>query len=326
MTISGHMLRMAAVANQGGGNFIPTPAPTPAAFGDAFEGGFYAGMIWNQLVQSSTSTTIGTGTKTFSVPDMALNPIVYGGQLLEVRSRANPANKMVGTVVGAAGTELTVNVTSVGGSGTFSDWSIMSRYRIIVAPKASGDATRALKNATTALPIASRTLTEGWLSTEAMKNEGTSTVYPAAHWARGLSINGFDDWYLPARDELELCWRNLKPTTDDNYIIANRPTASAYNYASLGSYGDTSNQHGLNNNSSPTSIAYTASVPARTASAAFQTGGEEAFDHINFYWSSSDYNASTAWRQGWSSGNSGRQVNDSKNGSNRVRAIRRSII
>ena len=142
--------------------YIPTPTPTPANFGDPLDGGFYAGMIWNELVQSATSTTIGTGSKSFSVPDMSSAPIVYEGQQLEVRSRANPANKMVGTVTGATGTSLTINVTSIGGSGTFSDWSIMSRYRVIVSPKASGEnAGIALNNANTAFPVACQTLTEG---------------------------------------------------------------------------------------------------------------------------------------------------------------------
>lgn len=309
-------------------DYIATPAATPSNFGDAFEGGFYAGMVWNQLVQSSTSTVIGTGTKTFTVPDMAANPIVYGGQELEIRSRANPSNKMVGTVTGAAGTTLTVNVTSVGGSGTFSDWSIMSRYRLIVAPKSSGEnAGIAIKNAASALPTACQTLTEGWLATEAMKNADTSTVYPAAHWARGLSIGGFDDWFIPARDQLELCWRNLKPTTDNNYTTVDRPTAAAYNYANLGSYGDTSAEHGVNNNSAPTGSAYTASVPGRTAVAAFQTGGAEAFEYGSaYYWSSSDYDASYAWRQAWNSGPPGAQSNSLKTNTYRVRAVRRSII
>lgn len=309
-------------------DYIETPAATPASFGSAFEGGFYAGLVWNQLVQSSTSTAIGTGTKTFTVPDMAASHIVYGGQELEIRSRANPSNKMVGTVTGAVGTTLTINVTSVGGSGTFSDWSIMSRYRLIVAPKSSGEnAGIAMKNANTALPTACQTLTEGWLATEAMKNADTSTVYPAAHWARGLSIGGFNDWFIPARDQLELCWRNLKPTTDNNYTTANRPTAAAYNYANLGSYGDTSAEYGVNNNSAPTGSAYTASVPARTSVAAFQTGGAEAFEYGSvYYWSSSDYDASVAWSQDWNSSFPGRQSNNFKTSTARVRAVRRSII
>jgi hypothetical protein len=246
-------------------SYIATPAATPANFGDALEGGFYAGMVWEQRTQSATSTTIGTGSKTFTVPSMTSAPIVYAGQTLEVRSRANPANKMIGTVTGALGTSLTINVTSVGGSGTFSDWSVMARHRIIVAPKASGEhAGIALKNANTALPTACQTLTEGFAATQAMRDADTSTVYPAAHWARNLSINGFADWYIPARDELELCWRNLKPATDNNYVTENRPTGASFNYANNGSYGDTANTHGLNNNSSPTGAAYTAAVPGQT--------------------------------------------------------------
>ncbi len=309
-------------------SYITTPTATPANFGDALDGGFYAGMVWNELVQSATSTTIGTGSKSLSVPNMNSAPIVYAGQQLEVRSRANPANKMVGTVTGASGTNLTINVTSVGGSGTFTDWSIMSRYRVIVAPKASGEhAGIALKNANTALPTACQTLAEGLRATQSMRDADTSTVYPAAHWARGLNIGGRTDWYIPARDELELCWRNLKPTTTANYVAANRPTAASFNYANNGSYGDAANTHGTNNNSSPTGAAYTASVPGQTAATAFRTGGAEAYEFGSaYYWSSSDYNASYAWFQNWGSSYPGTQDGNGKTNTYRVRAIRRSIV
>lgn len=308
--------------------YIATPTATPAAFGDALDGGFYAGMVWGQLTQSSTSAAIGTGSRTFTVPSMTAAPIVYGGQTVEVRSRANPANKFVGTVTGAAGTNLTINVTSIGGGGTFSDWSVMARHRVIVAPKASGEhAGIALKNANTALPTACQTLTEGFTATQAMRDADTSTVYPAAHWARNLNIGGRTDWCIPARDELELCWRNLKPTTTANYVTADRPTAAIFSYANNGSYGDTANTHGTNNNSSPTGAAYTPSVPGQTAATAFRTGGAEAYEFGSaYYWSSSDYNASYAWFQGWYSSNPGFQSNHGKTNSFRVRAVRRSVI
>ena len=306
-------------------SYIATPTATPANFGDALDGGFYAGMVWGQLTQSSTSAAIGTGSKTFTVPNMYATPIVYVGQRLEIRSRDNPANKMVGTVTGAAGTNLTINVTSIGGSGTFSDWSVMSRYRVIVAPKASGEhAGIALKNANTALPTACQTLTEGFAATQAMRDADTSTVYPAAHWARNLNIGGRTDWYIPARDELELCWRNLKPTTTANYVNADRPAAAIFSYANNGSYGDTAKTHGTNNNSSPTGAAYTSSVPAQTAATAFRTGGAEAYEF--HCWSSSDYNATLAWYQSWDSNGPGYQSNIGKANTIRVRAIRRSII
>ena len=307
--------------------YIDVPNPTPMSFGDPFEGGFYTGMIWNQLTQSSTSMAINTGIKTFAVPDMTNAPIVYKGQMLEVRSRTNPANKMVGTVIGALGTSLTINVTSVGGSDNFADWSIMSRYRLIVAPKASGEnAGIQLKPANTALPTACRTLTEGLVATQAMRDAGDSTVYPAAHWVRNLNIGEYADWYIPARDELELCWRNLKPVTNNNFVATNRPTA-VINYVNNGSYGDTTTWHGPNNNSSPTGAAYTVAVPRQTAATAFRSGGAEAFEFAAAdYWSCSDYDSTNAWYQQWSSSIPGRQYIINKSSVFRVRAVRRSIV
>lgn len=309
-------------------SYISTPTATPGAFGDALDGGFYSGMIWNQIAQAADSKALATGTQAFTVADMTSTPIVYEGQALEVRSRANPANNFVGTVTGATGTTLTLNVSSIGGSGTFSDWSVMAKFRLVVAPKSSGEnAAIAIKNANSALPTACQTLAEGWASTEAMKNADTSTVYPAAHWARALTINSKSDWYIPARDELELCWRNLKPTTDNNYATADRSTAASFDYKNNGSYGDTAATHGLDNNSSPTGAAHTTTVPGQVAATTFRTGGAEAFEYgSSYYWSCSEYSATDAWFQYWDSSNLGGQYYYNKTNAYRVRAVRRSII
>lgn len=309
-------------------NYIPTPTPTPANFGDPLEGGFYAGMIWNQLVQSATSMTLAMGSKTFTVPDMRNAPIVYEGQTVEVRSRANPTNKFVGTVTGALGTSLTINVTSIGGKGTFSDWSVMARHHVIVAPKASGERSGiAIKNAQTALPTACQTLTEGFAATKAMYDADSSTVYPAAHWARSLNIGGHTDWFIPARDQLELCWRNLKPVAASNSTVT-RPDQAVFNYTSNGSYGDTTNAHGLNNNSSPTGAAYSASVPTQTTASAFRAGGAEAFaSDAAYYLSSSEYGTPYVWIMCFTtSGPVGYQGDGYKTGQHTARAIRTSVI
>jgi hypothetical protein len=309
-------------------SYIATPTATPTNFGNALEGGFYAGLIWNELVQSSTSTVIGTGSRAFTVPSMTGSPIVYAGQQLEVRSRANPANRMQGTVTAASGTTLTINVASVTGSGTFIDWSIMSRYRVIVAPKASGEnASVTYKNANTAAPTATGTLTEGRKAALAMVAADTATVYPAAHWCNNLSIGSRTDWYLPARDELELCWRNLKPTTTANYTTTDRPTGATPNYANDGSFGDVANTHGLNNNSAPVGAAYTASVPGQVAATTFRNGGAEAYEFgSSNYWSASEYSATSAWLQYWLTSFPGTQTATNKASAARVRAVRRSII
>ena len=312
-------------AGGAGNSYIATPTATPA-IGAAFEGGYYTGMIWNELVQSATSNTIGTGTKAFTVADMKVTPLVYGGQTLEVRSRANPANKMMGVVTSALGTALTINITSVGGAGTFTDWSIMAQYRVIVAPKATGENSAiAYKNASTAAPTACITLSEGRKATLAMVAADTSTVYPAAHWCNNLSIAGKTDWYLPARDELELCWRNLKPGTENNYTSTRGD--SALDYKTLGSFDDATTGQGANLNSSPNGAVYTPTVPARTSLAAFRTGGAEAFAYGSiYYWSASEVSATSAWYQYWHSLLPGRQGYDAKTIAVYVRAVRRSII
>jgi len=311
------------------GAYIPTPQATPAAFGDAFEGGFYTGLIWNELIQSSTTSSISTGTLVLSVADMTANPLVYIGQTLEVRSRANPTNRMIGTVLSAFGTSLILNITSVEGSGTLSDWSIMSRYRVIVAPKATGENTSIkYKNTATDAPSACGTLTEGRKATLAMVAAGTDTIYPAAHWCNNLSISGKADWYLPARDELELCWRNLKPSTDVNYTAADRPNSSPIDYKNLGSFGDVASTHGTNNNTIPQGSAYEPLVPSQVASGKnFRIGESEAFVYPSAgYLTSSENNTSNVWFQNWSDSISGRQSAVDKTGNLLVRAVRRSII
>ena len=205
----------------------------------------------------------------------------------------------------------------------------MAQYRVIVAPKASGEnSSIAYKNANTAAPAACGTLTEGRAATLAMVAAGDATTYPAAWFCTGLNIGGKTDWYLPARDELELAWRNLKPTADANYTTADRATGATPNYANLGSYGDTANTHGLNNNSSPAGSAYIAGTPAQVAAGKnFRTSESEAFAYGSYgYWSASEYSTTFAWYQIWHSSYPGNQNYGAKTNAYYVRAVRRSII
>lgn len=306
-------------------NYIATPAATPA-IGASFEGGFYAGMVWSNLASSSTSRTLGTGNVVFAVPDMSTTPIVYAGQELEVRSAANPANKFVGVVSGASGTNLTVNVSSISGSGTFSDWRIMSKFRIIVAPKATGESqSNVIKNAATALPSGCNTWVDGKSATAAMLADGNSTVYPAAYWATALSIGGRSDWYIPARDEQEVLYRSLRPAFDNNYVGTDRPAAGV-TMLSNGEIQGTSAQ-GQNPNSSPAGAAYTLGVPSSTSVVAFQTGGSEAFTWANQRYVTSTQSATgSTWAQFYGATGPGAQSSFAANVVQNIRAIRRSII
>jgi len=79
----------------------------------------------------------------------------------------------------------------------------------------------------------------------------------------GSGIGGFNDWYVPATNELELCYRHLKPGTEENDVLS-----------------------GENPNAVPTSSNYSPSDPVQTAAANFKVEEDQAFDSEAIYWTS----------------------------------------
>jgi hypothetical protein len=70
---------------------------------------------------STTSSAIATGSKVFTVPSGLALQI---GDFVRLASRANGANYMAGNITAYAGTSITINVTEIGGTGTFADWNL----------------------------------------------------------------------------------------------------------------------------------------------------------------------------------------------------------
>ena len=129
-------------------------------------------------------------------------------------------------------------------------------------------------------------------------------AHPAAEFCEAVTAGGFTDWYMPAKNELEVCYYNLKPTTDSNL---------------------TSPGSGINANAVPSRGSnYTSGTPAQTSVAIFQTGNAQAFGSGG-YWSSSQSttNGGRAWKQFFYSGY---QFTDSKNAADSVRAVRRVAV
>jgi hypothetical protein len=168
-------------------------------------------------------------------------------------------------------------------------------YALIVAPKAAGERTGAWSGSKEPVPNA-YSYCDGLANTSAMAEAGGDL----AKWARELRIDGFDDWYVPSRDELELVYRNLKSTSCEN----------------CESFRD-----GDNPSSAPVGYPYTSTTPGQTPVAAFQEGGAEALEPA-WYWSSTQYAASPsdAWVQIFGNGIQG---NGRKSYEGRARAVRR---
>ena len=148
-------------------------------------------------------------------------------------------------------------------------------FALVVAPKAAGHTRKAWGEYGKTIDGA-RSYNDGMANTIAMAEAGSAL----AQWARELNIDGHDDWYIPSRDELEVCYRHLKPTAEENYCYF---------------------RSGDSPSSVPVGYPYTEESPAQTASSEFQEGGEEAFDD-SWHWASTQSSADGAWVQHFDDG------------------------
>lgn len=168
-------------------------------------------------------------------------------------------------------------------------------FALIVAPKAvgqiEGEWTEDYKDVQGALSF-----NDGFANTKAMAEAGSEL----AQRIQALDIDGSTDWYIPSLDELEVIYRNLKPSTTKNYCYM---------------------RSGINLNAIVPTAPYTPDFPAQTKSELFQAGGAEAFDEA-WHWTSTQYASDSvfAWVQDV---NVGYQDFSSKGSTFRARAVRR---
>jgi hypothetical protein len=211
---------------------------------------------------------------------------------------ANTASVPVPSIGTATGGGYYAGQISTAGTG-------VANFYLIIAPKASGEGTNLRWKTNNSSTAGTSSLIDGPTNSANMNN----AAHPAAQFCEGLSIGGYTDWYMPATNELEICYFNLKPTTQANNTLS-----------------------GTNTNAVPSrGSSYTSGTPARTSVAAFQSTGAEAFassgGQANYYWASTQYTPqnpiANAWRTYFFSGY---QYGLEKNQGVRVRATRRVAV
>lgn len=182
-------------------------------------------------------------------------------------------------------------------------------YALVVAPKAQGGESSGLLKFNYYAGSVGPTNSYNGVSNTAflISKVGGLNSYDAAVFCDNLTINGYTDWYLPAKDELEICYRYLKPGTE---------------------LTNTNQGSGANNFSNPQGAAYTtANRPSQTAATIFKAGGVEAFG--GDYWTSTGRDAYNEWLQimgPTTTSLSGAQTGQPTPSTYSVRAVRRVAI
>jgi hypothetical protein len=248
------------------------------------------GVLFTASGAASPITVTGLTEVAFTATVVAVNS--YGPSASSAASNSVTPNPAIGAAFGGG---FFAGQISTAGNG-------IADYNLVVGPIASAEnSSKQYKNADTATAGANSDI-NGPQNTADIVADGNSTVYPAAHFCNDLVIGGYSDWYMPAKNELEVCYFNLKPTTTSNHATS-----------------------GINPNAVPARASnYTSGNPAQTSAAAFiETTGAEAFA-LSFYWSSTEYStAAYGWLQRFSDG---RQLYSNKIDFNPVRAIRRVAV
>jgi len=262
-----------------------------------------------------------TGTNALQLPVGTTNqrPAAVNGKI-----RVNSTNGLLEYYSTAKGGWVVVDYASVGptigeayGGGFFAGYvsyagNGVADYMLIVGPAAATQIQKAWDDAAQGeVGAGAQSVIDGKANTDAIIAFGTPANFPAAYFCDTTcnGVGGVSDWYLPAKNELGIAFWNLKNVVEANY----QPGT-----------------HGINANAVPPSVpintAHTATVPAQTNVIDFQVGGTEAFA-ANYFWSSTEAAATTAWRQYFYSGYPGAQTPTTKtNATLYVRAFRRLAI
>lgn len=211
---------------------------------------------------STTGLLIGTGTKVFTTQS---GKAWSKGQGVVAASSANPLNQMIGVISAYSGTTLTVEVQSVGGSGTFADWIISMAAGSAIAPASQAQAEAGVIQgvymdplrvaqaiAKQAVPISDAAVTVAttlttsskYLQIASMALRGVGYTLPAGNaYANGgpkfeFTNTGLYD--LPIRDSTGAIKAFIRPGRTSGCFLADNSTAAGlWKFDTASIYGET---------------------------------------------------------------------------------------
>jgi len=266
--------------------------------------------VGGSAITSYIATARKTSDGTLTSVSGASSPIVFTGLTNASAYTATVAavNSYGPSAISAASNSVTPAPLEIGDAyeGGFFAGQIstaangVADYNLVIGPRSTTQSQLQWKTSNT-----STTGTDSVINGPANSAAMNNASHPAAQFCEALTVGGKTDWYMPARNEVEVCYYNLKPTTTNNNT----------------SYGGNTNavpSRGSN---------YTTGTPAQTSAAVFQSGGSEAFEiantSVDLYLESTQDSAGVVKATFFSNGVHGSYF---KTGLYRVRAIRRIAV
>ena len=235
-------------------------------------GGAITGYIATAKKTFDSTTVSATGASSPITITGLTNGSAYTVTVAAVNSFGPSASSAASSSVSPVAPPTVIGQAFGGGyyAGQIGVSSVATHY-LIVGPVSSAQASNISWKTSNTITAGTESVIDGPANSTAMNNAS----HPAAQFCKAVTAGGFSDWYMPAQNELEVCYYNLKPTTQNNYV---------------GTLGG--NVVGVNPNAVPARASgYTTGTPSQTSAAAFQSSGAEAFTsgpntNDATYWSS----------------------------------------
>jgi hypothetical protein len=244
------------------------------------------GVLFTASGASSPITVTGLGAVAFTATVVAVNS--YGPSASSAASNSVTPLPAIGDAFG--GGFFAGQISTAGNS--------IADYNLVAGPVSSAQSLGKQWKTSNTATAGTSSVIDGPTNSSNMNNAS----HPAAEFCEAVTAGGFSDWYMPAKNELEVCYYNLKPATTSNNTSS-----------------------GINANAVPARASnYTAGTPAQTLATDFQTGGAETFGGVGpYYWSSTSPSTLYGEVQFFSTG---QQLVYGKTSSYRVRAVRRVAV
>jgi hypothetical protein len=306
---SGSSLASNSISGTPSANSVPS-APTitnvvqndPSSVNITFTAPSYNG---NNVIQYYTVTSSGGQTATIS-QETGGTATVTSLSALTAYTFTITATNAIGTSASSlqsSSITLPLTVGSIYGGGYYAgNISVagtgVASHRLIVSPRAAGSSSLAW--ATVSATTNKTSYIDGPVNSAGLASLGAA--YAAATFCEALTIGGYNDWYMPAFNEVEVLYFYFKPSTTANN------TGSGANVNAV--------------SPEPINTNYTASIPAQTTVTAFvENTGQESF--AGLHWTSSELGLTDALHKSFSNGG---WTNSSKSALRVVRAVRRIAI